>query len=408
MADSPRRPVKTSDSLSGLVKLAVDLRLILLLAAMGAALFRGADRPVLALMLLASYAGVGLLLWWEKFVPHLRRYPILFVIDLAITVAILATAGVDGPFVLYTISTSFLAGALYGYVGGTIFGGGIAVGYASVASKLSSQPAPFTLLVSIPVLILVAGLGAAALRELLLRSAQVQTDLDAAVAQAAAAEERCRLAREMHDSLGKTLHGISLSAAALPKWVQQRPGEAADKALKLSEDARTAASEARKLISDLRSDEVNAPLHTSVMAWAQEWQEKTGIAVSLAVSPVGRINPQSRYELFTILREAMRNVAAHATATSVSVYLCQDGPNAVLEVADDGSGIACTDLELLASQGHYGVVGMQERARRAGGVFSIQDSGNGTILTAVVPLTSDTDPDRPAHLEPPAVEVSLS
>lgn len=396
------------DPLNGLVKLAVDLRLILLLAAMVAALFRGADRPILALMLLASYAGVGLLLWWDRVVPHLRRYPILFVVDLAITVAILATAGIDGPFLLYTISTAFLAGALYGYPGGAIFGGGIAAGYALAAVKLPTQTTSFTLLVSIPVLIVVAGLGAAALRDLLLHGAEVQAELDAAVAQTAASEERGRLAREMHDTLGKTLHGISLSAAALPRWLEKRPDQAADKAMQIAAAAQTAASEARQLISDLRSDEVNAPLHTSVAAWTKDWRERTGIPVSLAVSPIGRISAQTRYELFTILRESLRNVAAHAHATSASVYLCQEGANAVLEIADDGVGMACTDLELLASKGHYGLVGMQERARRAGGNFIIKESEHGTTIKVAVPMIK-TDVSEPRSLtEPPAAEMSLS
>ncbi len=384
-----------ADTLSGLVRLAVDLRLILLLVAMGVALLQGAGRQVLLLMLAASYLGIGLLLFWEHIAAALIRRPALFLADVAITIAILVTAGVDGPFVLYTISTAFLAGTLYGYTGGTVFGVGLAVAHLVVASGRAVNGAAgadsFVVLIGVPTLTVLAGVGAGALRVLLLHAADVEADLDDAVHQTAAAEERARLAREMHDTLGKTLHGIALSAAALPRWVEKRPDQAAERAAQVATAAETAALEARQLISDLRSDSLDAPLHQAVATWAREWSESSGISCALALSSVGAISASSRYELFTILRESLRNVAAHAQASHVSVYLAVDGGMAVLEVADDGRGLRCTDLEQLAADGHYGLVGMRERARRAGGTLAIRSAGPGTTIRATVPLTSAHD-----------------
>jgi signal transduction histidine kinase len=394
-----RTPLDPAESLGGLVKLAVDLRLILLLVAMVVAIYQGADREIFILMLLASYAGVGVLLWWDLLAAALLRHPVLFLGDVAITIAILLATGSDGPFVLYTIGTAFLAGALYGPIGGGVFGIGLAAAYALVAIRLPSTSMSFTLLASIPALVVVAGLGAAAIRGLLLRTAAVEAELEAAVGDKAAAEERARLAREMHDTLGKTLHGISLSAAALPQWVAQRPDQAQGRANQVAAAAETAAKEARQLISDLRSDSMDAPLHQAVRDWAIDWAEGAGIELALALTPTGPMSASSRYELFTILRESLRNVAAHAGASRVSVYLAQDGGNAVLEVADDGRGLASTDLDQLAADGHYGLVGMRERARRAGGTLVLDSRGQGTAVRAVIPSTSAHDMLRPSPTE---------
>lgn len=390
MAEDPSPRADVAGSLGGLVKLAVDLRLILLLIAMAVALLQGADRSVLILMLLASYAGVGVLMWWDRLAAVLLRHPWLFIIDLVITVGILMTTGTDGPFVLYTISTAFLAGVLYGRWGGGVFGAAIAMSYVVVASR-EAAPAMFTDMIGIPTLIIVAGFGAAGIRELLLHAADMEVSLDDAVAQAVASEERARLAREMHDTLGKTLHGISLSAQALPQWVAKHPEQAAAKAAQVAAAAETAAVEARQLISDLRSDAMQASLDEAIRVWAQDWATRSGIQLSLALAPVRVVSASSRYELFTILRESLRNVEAHSGADQVSVYLAQDGGNICLEVADNGQGLRCTDLDQLAADGHYGLVGMRERAARAGGMLSISSRGRGTTIRAVVPATSAHD-----------------
>lgn len=397
------------ESISGLVKLGVDLRLILLLTAMVMALYQGAGRSVLVLMLLASYASIGVLLWWDRIAAALVRYPVLFLVDVIITVMILVTTGVDGPFVLYTVSTAFLAGVLYGYAGGWVFGVVLATVEGVLALTERGEGTSFTSIVAMPVMIAVAGVGAAAIRRLLLHSADVEADLDQATLHAASAEERARLAREMHDTLGKTLHGIALSAALLPQWLEKRPDQAAAKATQLAAAAETAALEARQLIGDLRSDSMDKPLNQAVIEWAEEWAAGAGVELSFAVTPVGVMSSSARYELFTILREALRNVSAHSGATRASVYLAQDAGNAVLEVADNGHGLPSTDLEQLAADGHYGLVGMYERAVRAGGSLTMIGGGRGTTIHAEVPMTSAHDmvpvPQSPAVGEPDVEEV---
>lgn len=401
MSAIPHDPARVDPvgELSDLVKLAVDLRLVLLAVAMLFPLIGGSDGRIVVAMVGAALLGLVLLLAWHRIAAVLLRHPSLFLIDIGLTVALLAATGDDGPFVLYAIGTAFLAGVLYGLVGGAVYGATIASAQGFVV--LWSPPdgvavdMTFITLVGVPVLILVAGLGAASIRRLLLHNASVEADLEVAVQTAAVADERARLAREMHDTLGKTLHGIALSAAALPQYLARHPEQAASQAAQVASAAETASKEARLLMSDLRSDRLDMPLEASVEQWSAEWAARTGLGLELDIGCVGAMSASTRYELFTILREALRNVEAHAGADRVVVQLEEAEGMVRLVVQDDGCGLRCTDLSQLAADGHYGMVGMSERAARAGGSLAIRSRGRGTTIRAEVPSRSAHDMVRP-------------
>ena len=95
----------------------------------------------------------------------------------------------------------------------------------------------------------------------------------------AAQAERERLARDMHDSLAKTVHGIGFAALALSRRIEVDPPGAVEDARKLAADARTAAQEARELLSGLRGrDDAELPLPTAIRSEAARWGERTGTA----------------------------------------------------------------------------------------------------------------------------------
>ncbi|MEE8602161.1 sensor histidine kinase [Euzebya tangerina] len=378
-------------SLQRLSKMAIDLRLILLLTAMAMSLWRGAERPVLGLMLVASYFAIGLLLWWDRVVGHLLARPSLFILDFAVTVLILVAAGTTGPFVLYAVSTAFLAGVLYGRIGGSVFGLAIAAMSSIIAFRDGATLDDLTGSVIIPILIVVAGIGAASVRQLVLQTEQFKSDLADMTARAATAQERARLAREMHDTLGKTLYGVSMAASLLPEYVERFPDEAVKQARMIASSTEVASKEARVLMSDLRSDSLNLPLHEAIEQWVTEWAAESRIEASLALNNVGEMSSSSRYEMFTIVRESLRNVSTHSGATRVSVYLARAGGNVCVEVADNGKGLPSTDLDALAAEGHYGLVGMAERARRAGGQLTIDSRPGATTIRAEAPATSSHD-----------------
>ncbi|GAA2377814.1 cellulose binding domain-containing protein [Dactylosporangium salmoneum] len=218
---------------------------------------------------------------------------------------------------------------------------------------------------------------------------------------AAAAAERARLAREMHDSLSKTLDAIALGAAALPDSLDE-PDRASRLAATLRDGSREAARDARGLIDDLRASPADAPLPDLVAAITQEWSAQTGVGVILHSAGLedAEADPASpaALELCWILREALRNVAAHARAETVAVTLGRDGDSLALEVRDDGAGFAVPDnLAHLQRDGHHGIVGMHERARNCGGQLSIWSRpGGGTRVTATVPAAVAGGPARPS------------
>ncbi|MDG6100690.1 cellulose binding domain-containing protein [Dactylosporangium aurantiacum] len=202
---------------------------------------------------------------------------------------------------------------------------------------------------------------------------------------AAAAAERARLAREMHDSLSKTLDAIALGAAALPDTLAE-PDRASRLAATLRDGTLDAARDARVLIDELRSNPADAPLADLVAAIGQEWSVTSGVGVILHNTDVDAA-PEVGIELCWILREALRNVAAHARAELVAVTLTRAGGEVTLEVRDDGDGFTVPDeLGRLHHAGSHGLVGMTERARLCGGALTVWSRpGAGTRVTATVP-----------------------
>ncbi|MEU0560445.1 cellulose binding domain-containing protein [Dactylosporangium sp. NPDC006015] len=214
---------------------------------------------------------------------------------------------------------------------------------------------------------------------------------------AAAAAERARLAREMHDSLSKTLDAIALGAAALPGTLAE-PDRASRLAATLRDGSLDAARDARVLIDELRSNPADAPLSDVVAAIGREWSVTSGVGVILHNADVDAA-PEVGIELCWILREALRNVAAHAGAELVAVTLNRAGGEVTLEVRDDGAGFAVPDdLSLLQRAGSHGLVGMQERARLCGGTLTVWSRpGGGSRVTAVVPAEPATPASPPSR-----------
>lgn len=383
--------------MAALGRLVLNFRLITILLAV--LYLSVGEEPIPGLLpglLLLAVGGLALLLTWDRFAPVLMRHPLLACLDLVVAVGVLLFTGPDGPFLYYTLGSAFLAGVLYGWMGGLLLSVMLVAGYAlvvTVNAPVRDVSLGFDALVAVPSLYLLAGAAAAAVRGLLLTKAATEEELAVTSRRAASSEERARLAREMHDTLGKTLHGIALSAAALPGWVQRRPGRAVEQAGRIAAAAEAAASQARELIADLRSDRLDLPLPQAVDAYVRDWSARAGIDAGCRGGVLPPMSAGSRYELFCILKEALRNVERHASASTVEVELtCADGLVA-LRVRDDGTGMdAGLDLDALPAAGHFGLVGMRERAERAGGRLEVSRSEpHGTAICVQVAARSAAD-----------------
>lgn len=366
------------------------------------------DPWALGVLVLAAVVSGVVLAGWEKVVLRLFEQPALLAFDVLIGYAVLQVGGIFGPYFLVTVVTAGLAGLLYRWPVTALLCAQQAVLY--YAALYRNAPADdggggvtMPLLVMLPVFYGVAALVGTVLRRLFDEHADAEETRWRMEAQAMAAEERTRLAREMHDSLTATLSGIALSANGLPSWVRKSPDRAEQEARRIATAAQVATREARSLIAELRDDSAGVPLVDAVRVLAGEWESRTGVPVRVDAEAGADLPAPARREMVTIVREALENVGRHAEASRVDIIAAVNAGELEVRVRDDGRGMPGRPddpgwLEALARGGHYGLVGMHERARRAGGRLAVRSvPGGGTEVTASIPAAGpEPEPARAA------------
>ena len=204
-----------------------------------------------------------------------------------------------------------------------------------------------------------------------------------------AAEERLRVAREIHDILGQGLTGVLLRLEMLDQMYgsEAQSGEAAELLAETLALTRENIDEARRSILDLRS----APLKGRNLAEAlnQLAEEKGSSEFTVNVTTVGGARPlPSRVEagLFRIAQEALSNTTAHARAKRVSVTLTTTPEQIALTIEDDGAGFDPNDVP----RDRFGLVGLNERARLLGGWLAVDsEPGKGSRIAVQIPLGSN-------------------
>ena len=398
MTDAPtaRGPAGSGGWLEQACKLIVALRSGVLFVTVLELAQRDEEQRPLALVALVA-AGVASfvpLRYWDRVGPSLVRHPAWLAAELVLATVILLFTGVSSAFFYYTLGTAVLGGLLYGWPGAALFSPmliGVYFWVLDVRSELDDMTMTFQVMFGQPVLYAIVAAAGAGARSMLDRQAAAEERLAAQERHTATEAERARLARDMHDSLAKTVSGIGFAALALARRIERDPASAAGEARRLAEDARLATREARELITGLRQDDGRAlPLPAAVRAEAESWGETSGVAVEVVVEEVGELDAVAARELEWILREALRNAERHAHASNVQVRLRTLGGRAVLTVVDDGEGFDAPDeLDELARGRHFGVVGMRERAQLAGGDLSLESApGEGCVLSVWVPAAA--------------------
>ncbi len=345
-----------------------------------------------AAILVAAVTSFIPLRYWDRVGPTLVRHPAYLAAELVLSTLILLLTGVNSAFFYYTLGSALLGGLVYGWAGAGLFSVMLISVYFWVVNVRDEAAATLVMPFFYP-LIAAAGAG---LRGLLDRQAETEAEL-------ATQSERTRLARDMHDSLAKTVSGMGFAALALARRIERDPEGAAEEARRLAEDARQATREAREIIVGLRSDAgEQLPLTAALEAEARRWSAAGGVHVELMVDEVGELHPVASRELEWILREALANVERHARASKVTVRLRRLGGRAVLTVADDGQGFEVPDELVELAQGHhFGVTGMRERAQLAGGDLSVESApGEGCVLSVWMPSEAPAAPE-PAPAAPP-------
>ena len=202
-------------------------------------------------------------------------------------------------------------------------------------------------------------------------------------ARLARAEERTRVARELHDTLLQSLTAIALQLEGASRD-SHAPPELRAKLERSIESARASAADARRAIADLRaSPSADKPLAQALSALARGFISETGVAVRVVAASDLVLDRQTETELYRIAQEALTNVGKHARAKSVTLTLRRVKNSVRLVVADDGVGMKSAKRD---GDGQ-GLRGMTERAALIGGSLAVTSRrGGGTTVAAVVPL----------------------
>ncbi len=225
-------------------------------------------------------------------------------------------------------------------------------------------------------------------------------------------EERARLARDLHDGPIQALVGLNMQLGLLLAGDRgqeagsrsqetgsrgqeaESRGQEAGGGNETGSDALTAMRwEVRDLIAELRQvcAELRPPmldtfgLGAALVALAEEWSAGCGVATQLDLPPDASLRSlpgEVAVNLYRVMQEVLANVARHAAAGVVAIQAAWEGSHLHLTVQDDGRGfVVPAALHDLASQGHFGLAGMQERVELIGGTLAVESAaGQGTTV----------------------------
>jgi signal transduction histidine kinase len=201
-------------------------------------------------------------------------------------------------------------------------------------------------------------------------------------------EERARLAREIHDTLAQGFVGISsqLDAVAMCMPEEQSPARKyLDMARRM---ARHSLTEARRSVMDLRASVLEGQdLAAALESGTRMWAAGAGVDVKVEVSGPETVLPQEMEQhLLRIAQEAVTNVIKHAGASRIGIKLDMEARKLYLRIRDNGRGFETPDV-FSTRGGHFGLIGMRERAERLGGELKLASNpGEGTEVEVTVPL----------------------
>ncbi len=203
-------------------------------------------------------------------------------------------------------------------------------------------------------------------------------------------EERRRIARELHDSLGQYLAAIKINLSLAF-------GDRAATKARLGEVQQLidrAIAETRTLSHLLHPPSLDLAGFASAAAWYVEgFGKRSGIKASLKLpDKLNRLPVSVETALFRIMQEALTNVHRHSGSRAVEINLTSDDALATLTITDFGKGIPKDVMEGLSHSGAnvgVGLAGIRERVKELGGVFDVKSSKAGTVLKACIPLSAE-------------------
>ena len=200
-------------------------------------------------------------------------------------------------------------------------------------------------------------------------------------------EERARISRELHDTLAQDFVGISSQLNGVASVLRESPAVAEERLALARRMTQHSLTEARRSIMDLRMSALEGrDLPAAIEHVAKTITAGSGVAVSFDGDGRGiALDVDRQQHCVRIAQEAIANAVKHGRPSTINVTLAADNGHAVLRVHDDGAGFDPAGA-FASSRGHFGLLGMRERARRMGGEVSVVSAEQkGTTVEVRVP-----------------------
>jgi signal transduction histidine kinase len=218
-------------------------------------------------------------------------------------------------------------------------------------------------------------------------NAALQAQLLVQAREAGIADERRRLAAEIHDTIAQGLTGIIAQLQVVanssdPATVQEHVGRATDL-------ARHSLGEARRSVQNLAPEGLSYDgLPEALRKTVDQWSERTGVPAEFTLTGTAQhLHGEFSATVLRITQEALANVSKHAAATRVGVTLSFMDDEVTVDIRDDGKGFDPLALSARTGTGGFGLDGMRARAERITGSLTVEsEPGFGTAVSARIPL----------------------
>jgi NarL family two-component system sensor histidine kinase LiaS len=200
--------------------------------------------------------------------------------------------------------------------------------------------------------------------------------------QLAGLEERNRLARDLHDSVKQQVFAVSMNLGTVQTLWERDPAQAREKLEAAMQQARQAQKELTVLIQTLRPVQMQGKgLVEALGEFVKDWRTHSGIQAEFHAAEGISLPDEKEQTLFRVAQEALANAARHSGAKNMRVSLDIQGGSVIMTVTDDRRGFD----PAIATAG-FGLKSMRERVEAHGGKLEIASSGDGTQITARMPM----------------------
>jgi signal transduction histidine kinase len=201
-------------------------------------------------------------------------------------------------------------------------------------------------------------------------------------------EERRRLARELHDSVGQTLAALSMNIGVIQAQSHQLDSIGARAVSENAQLVDQVSREIRTISHLLHPPLLDVAGLTSALRWyADGFAERSNIKVEVEIAnDFGRLPDEFEIAIFRIVQECLTNIHRHSGSATAAIRVRQEGDTVFVKVQDSGKGIPLEKQHELieAGRGGVGFAGMRERLRRLGGTLEIQSNASGTTVGAIL------------------------